>query len=543
VYTLILQLNDLIQLQTLKFYVIFFGITWGIWLTKIIASMFYKRIEAQYMTNFSVIVPVYKEDPQLFHQVLQSIQSKNPTELIVAVDGGDEQLASIARQYAHQVLVLDRVGKRRAMYEAYQAMVQSPEVVMLVDSDTIWTESTLNILKPFQDPEVGGVSGRHEIFDENKTFSRRVSAWMEDIRFDLVMKAQSVAGVVTCLPGRTIAVRGDLMQQTMESLINDKVFGLDVNTGDDREITTQILKAGFKTVYQDDSVVLTDAPNSFMGFARQQLRWYRSVIRETIRQFFLYLRKAPMVLLWSLEFAFGSVIFLGLIVTALVKGLFGIYEVAPSAAPTYLIENVGLHILLTIIGFFAIYYIRQFPHLIRKPKNFLFLPVFTIYMLIILLPVKFLALFSFLEQSWNTRKGESVDSNASNLFMVRAFGLLFGVVVFALVGPFAYRNDIFPLDIPSSVVFANQAVEYDEARNIILASEGKDARVAGLDTSSEEIEKAIQNMAKIEDVSLSPIEERRAVECVTEYTTVRSDEVDYENPMEVYTTCFEEVQR
>ena len=65
------------------------------------------------------------------------------------------------------------------------------------------------MLRPFADPRVGGVTPRQAIFDVGDDPVRRLADWIEDLRYLLTVPAQSVFGQVGCLAGRTIAYRRD----------------------------------------------------------------------------------------------------------------------------------------------------------------------------------------------------------------------------------------------------------------------------------------------------------------------------------------------
>ena len=111
-------------------------------------------------------------------------------------------------------------GKRNALRVAVEKV--SGEVVVLVDSDTIWTDGTLKeLLKPFIDPRVGGVTTRQRILDPERNFLSRWADWLESSRSLYSMPAQSVLGHVGCLPGRTIAFRRDVLEDIMPDFLHE----------------------------------------------------------------------------------------------------------------------------------------------------------------------------------------------------------------------------------------------------------------------------------------------------------------------------------
>ena len=160
-----------------------------------------------------MIVPVYNESEALFRRCLASVVANRPTELIAVVDGGDPELAAIAADYCDHVLRLPKSGKRTAVAAGLRASDPTTDVVVVLDSDTVWASGIApEMLRPFADPRVGGVTPRQAIFDAGHTRVRRLADWIEDIRYHLTVPAQSVFGQVGCLAGRTIAYRRDRLR-------------------------------------------------------------------------------------------------------------------------------------------------------------------------------------------------------------------------------------------------------------------------------------------------------------------------------------------
>ena len=60
------------------------------------------------------------------------------------------------------------------------------------------------------------------------------------------------------------------------------MLGVPQHVGDDRVLTNELLRGGWRTVYQSTAAVETDAPSDWPTFWRQQLRWGRSSQRETL---------------------------------------------------------------------------------------------------------------------------------------------------------------------------------------------------------------------------------------------------------------------
>ena len=64
--------------------------------------------------------------------------------------------------------------------------------------------------------------------------------------------------------------------------MNQRFLNTPCTYGEDRALTTEILKAGYRTRFQSNAVVFTKIPTTFVQMNLMYLRWTRSYIRESI---------------------------------------------------------------------------------------------------------------------------------------------------------------------------------------------------------------------------------------------------------------------
>jgi hyaluronan synthase len=374
----------------------FFLYVWLLWAAKAVLARRYRpSAGAPSELTASVIVPVYNESAQLFESCLASIRANDPAELIAVVDGGDPELASVAEDWCDRVLRMPKAGKRAAIASGLAAADPATDVIVVVDSDTVWVPGALAaMLQPFDDPRVGGVTPRQAIFDPGGSGSRRLAAWIEDLRYHLTVPAQSILGQVGCLAGRTIAYRREAFAPAVERLVEQRVFGVPIEVGDDRVLTSELLRAGWRTVYQSSALVMTDAPSDWHGFWKQQLRWGRSSQRETLLSLrWLWRRPAAFVCFASdvvTPFALYAVVAI-----SAVRAL-GSHDTGTGTpvAPELLLAYPGM---LTSIG------IRQIGHFRRVPRDLLALPLFVLQLTFVMVPIRIVAFATMLHQGWGTR--------------------------------------------------------------------------------------------------------------------------------------------
>jgi hyaluronan synthase len=382
--------------RTPTLYMAFFAYVWLLWSAKALAARRYRpsRNRAPELTT-SVIVPIYNESEPVLRRSLASVVANEPGELIAVIDGGDPEIAAVAGEYCDRVLRLPKSGKRVAIAAGLRESDPSTDVVVVLDSDTVWAPGALEqMLRPFADPRVGGVTPRQAIFDVGVNPVRRLADWMEDIRYHLTVPAQSVFGQVGCLAGRTIAYRRTAFEPAVERLVGQTVLGVPQHVGDDRVLTNELLRAGWRTVYQSTAVVETDAPSDWRTFWRQQLRWGRSSQRETL----LSLRW-----LWRKPVAFVS--FATDILTP-----FALYAVAALAIAHGLSGHEGatglplaVELPLGYLGMLASIGVRQASHVRRVPRDLARLPLFVLQITFVMVPIRIAAFATMFHQEWGSR--------------------------------------------------------------------------------------------------------------------------------------------
>ncbi len=396
-FTFLLDAVRTVQGHAPTLFLGFFLYVWLLWTLKWLAARRYRPSTADPgdLTT-TVLVPVYREPEAVFRRALQSVRANGPTEMIAIIDGGDAELAAIAGEYCDRVVRLPKSGKRVAIAAGLRAADPGTDVVLVLDSDTVWAPGALaELLRPFADPRVGGVTPRQAIFDVGHDPVRRLADWIEDLRYLLTVPAQSVFGQVGCLAGRTIAYRREAFEPAVKRLVKQTVLGVPQHVGDDRVLTNELLRAGWRTVYQSTALVETDAPPDWRTFWRQQLRWGRSSQRETL----LSLRW-----LWRRPVAFAC--FATDIVTP-----FALYAVVAMAVAHGLGAGGGgrsglspaLEIPLGYLGMLVSIGARQVPHLRRTPADLRRLPLFVLQITFVMVPIRILAFATMFHQSWSTR--------------------------------------------------------------------------------------------------------------------------------------------
>jgi len=410
VYTFVLDLRHDFATGTVPLFLLFFTYVWVVWAIKMLVAHRYRPFDdpagATAELRTTVIVPVYNEPEPIFRRVLESVRANDPTEVIVVVDGGDEAVAAVARDYADQVIPIAKAGKRAAINAGLRASDHTCGVVLVLDSDTVWDQGMLaELLKPFADPRVGGVTPTQRIIEPDLNPVRRLADWIEDLRYGLTVPAQSVFGQVGCLAGRTIAYRRCAFEAAAAALEGQQVLGVTMHIGDDRVLTNELLKRDWRTVYQRTAVCWTDAPNSWRVFWRQQLRWGRSSQRETLLSLRWLPRKPAACFVFVNDIVMPFAVY-ALLLSALLHTIGGAHTRIGH-------QSLIAEVLLAFLGMTLSIGLRQVPHLRRKPKDILHLPLFVLQLTFFMVPTRIAAFATMFHDSWTTREASIAERSAS----------------------------------------------------------------------------------------------------------------------------------
>ena len=118
---------------------------------------------------------------------------------------------------------------------------------------------------------------------------------MIDVRYLDYVRAQSRAGAVACLSGRTVAYRRDAVLPVLEHLEDEFFLGRRCVAGDDGRLTWLVLASGYKTVYQSSARAVSMFPDTGTAF----LKHYPKTLHLNTRGFYFsrrLLRRQPQLL-------------------------------------------------------------------------------------------------------------------------------------------------------------------------------------------------------------------------------------------------------
>ncbi|QGQ18167.1 glycosyltransferase [Cellulomonas sp. JZ18] len=409
-FIFILQMRHMIEAHNeVYLFAVFSALVWALWILKVVLSRRYRPVTAPYQVSTSVVIPVVDEPLDLFRDVLRRIVDQEPDEIIVVINGAPNPgLESVCDEFGPVVQHVHTPipGKRNAVKIGTE--MSRGEITVLVDSDTVWTDGTLpELVKPFADPSVGGVTTRQRILEPERSWITRWADWLENTRALYSMPAQSVLGQIGCLPGRTIAFRRHILMQVMDKFMHEKFLGVFLEVSDDRTLTNLTLKAGYRTVYQYTSLVYTDAPLQVKKLFKQQLRWSRGSQYNTLRMLPWMLGHAPVLAIFFLTDIILPFLLFGTVAGWVYRAVSGtgvnLYQaILQSSGVNGWVWVIGLMVVSSVLSMA----IRQIRHLQEKPSDFFRLPVFIIVSTMFLMPIRLIGFFRMAHVAgWGTRAG------------------------------------------------------------------------------------------------------------------------------------------
>jgi hyaluronan synthase len=369
------------------------ALSWSIWLIRRVLSARYRPLVNDFRTTTSVVVPSFREDPDVLERCLDTWLAQDPTEVIVVLDVEDtEAFARLTARHDRRLVVMSfaHEGKRSALGVGIRAAIG--EVLVLCDSDTSWQPGLLDAVQmPFVDPAVGAVGTRQNVHLPDSSIWRRVADWIIDLRYLDYVPATARAGAVVCLSGRTAAYRRDAVLPVLENLEHEFFLGRRCIAGDDGRLTWLILASGYKTVHQDSARALSMFPSTFRAFCKQRIRWSRNSYR-------CYLTAAWKGWLWQVPLV-SQLTVLQIIFTP-VTMFAAVWYVVSSGFSDRGWQALALSLTWVLLG----RAIRSYSHLRRRPADILILPLVAVVIALVALPIKTYALLTMNKQGWLTRR-------------------------------------------------------------------------------------------------------------------------------------------
>jgi cellulose synthase/poly-beta-1,6-N-acetylglucosamine synthase-like glycosyltransferase len=155
--------------------------------------------------------------------------------------------------------------------------------VVTIDSDTaLEPDALIRVVEPLKAAKVGAATGNVLLSNEEQNLLTRMIGTYYWVGLNIYKQAQSVIRSVVCCSGCLAAYRAPLLRQVIDEFASQRFLGEQCTHSEDRHLTNLVLRHGYDVVYVEDAVSWTETPATLRGFLRQQRRWKRGYIRESI---------------------------------------------------------------------------------------------------------------------------------------------------------------------------------------------------------------------------------------------------------------------
>jgi hyaluronan synthase len=341
-------------------------------LSRFALAYFYDEPEIfdkNYQPTISFGVPSKNEEENIRETIMKIANSdypKNKFDIIAINDGSTDntleemlnakRLASKMGVMVHVIDWKKNKGKREGMAKCIKS--SEKEIMIFIDSDSFVDQNTANeLVKYFSDKMVTAVAGHAYVANAEKNVLTKMQAVRYYVAFKAYKSAEALFDSVTCCSGCCSAYRKSHLDNVVDEWLNQEFLGVKCTYGDDRSLTNYLLQKGYKTLYAPNAKSFTFVPETFRQFMKQQLRWKKSWIRESMRASGFMWRKNPIM---SISFYLGVI--LPLLAPVIVIRAMIWYPTVTGILPYFYI--MGLLLMAVIYGLY--YYIhtgdRKWPY-------------------------------------------------------------------------------------------------------------------------------------------------------------------------------------
>lgn len=272
-------------------------------LTRFALSLMYRPWPVRdHRPSMSIVVPAFNEEGGILATIESCLAVDYPRtrlEVVVVNDGstdGTWDRIAEAKGAHPEIVAIDlgsNYGKRVAMAEGIRR--SRGEILLFVDSDSYLDHDAAKaIAAPFADERIGAVVGHADVANDMDSWLTKMQQVRYYAAFKVIKGAESVlSGTVTCASGCCSAYRRSSVLPILDAWEHQTFLGKPATFGDDRSLTNHVLRRQ-RVVYQSTAVAATIAPNTLHGFLRQQLRWKKSWLRESLCVVSYFWRKNPL---------------------------------------------------------------------------------------------------------------------------------------------------------------------------------------------------------------------------------------------------------
>ena len=374
-------------------------------LSRLLSAFFYKRaLRSSVPTDISFepiitfCIPCKNEEDGIFATIDRCFAVEYPkekVEVIVINDGSTDGTMNEIRRAEKKydgLRVIDwsvNRGKKHAMAAA--VLLARGSVLVQIDSDSFVTPGTFrHLVMPFANERIGAVCAHADPENAGKNLLTKMQAAYYFMSFRILKAGESSFSSVFCCSGCCSAYRMSVLKEVINEWLEERFLGVPTMLGEDRALTSAVLKAGYETIYSDDVQSYTICPETFQKFFKQQLRWKKSWITNSLIMGRYIYRTHPFV---------AYTYFYPLVVTSFLTPFFTVAAILyiPIVRGTLPFNFIAGILLMTSLFVLMYRYVR------RENKYWPYLFLWTLFNVFAVNFLFFVALVRFRDQGWGTR--------------------------------------------------------------------------------------------------------------------------------------------
>jgi hyaluronan synthase len=352
----------------------------------------------EYEPTVSFVIPCKNEQQGIELSVGHSLAADYPkekVEVIVVDDGSTDWTPAVLAGLREggprlQVLTFERNrGKREAMAAGFRHA--RGEIIVQLDSDSYIAPDTVrNLIAPFADNRVGAVCAHARPANADANTVTRMQAAFYFLSFRILKAAESTFLAVLCCSGCCSAYRRSTVIPVLDDWLAEAFLGKPMTWGDDRALTNRLLRNGHRTIYSSRAHAYTICPHTLTRLLKQQLRWKKGWLVNTIFATPFVLRQYPFIALTY---------FLPLFVLTLATPLIAAHTLIWIPLTQHTLPTGYLTATLAITLLSALYYA-----ILERDRRYLpFILIWSLFELLILSFLLIPALATLHNRTWGTR--------------------------------------------------------------------------------------------------------------------------------------------
>jgi len=223
------------------------------------------KISGKFEPKVTLVVPAYNEEDFIEEKVKNSLEldyPKDKLEIIFITDGSSDGTVDKLKKLEGITLLHDdrRAGKSAAENRAMQ-FVKSPFVVFCDANTYLNKEAIRELVKHYENPKVGGVSGEKRIYSKD---SESASGAGEGIYWkyeSTLKKFDSELHTIVGAAGELVSFRSELVQDLEEDTILDDFIQ-----------SMRIVDQGYRFIYEPNAYAMETPSDSVEEELKRKIR-------------------------------------------------------------------------------------------------------------------------------------------------------------------------------------------------------------------------------------------------------------------------------